>query len=116
MTTNYERQKMNNELTEIFQKVMNSENWDFVFELFHRFFNLYKGYKIIDPTSYYHGLHTDLFLEYYMDKRIMYSPNWTNKDSFNWFIAWLKKYEDFKLTDKDLFELKKIKDEIEYGN
>ena len=104
---------MNDELKDIFQKVMNTKNWGFVFELFHRFFHLYKGYEIVDPTSYYHCLHTDLFLEYYMDKRVMYSPNWTHKDLFYWFISWLKKYEDMILTNKDLFELKKIKNEIE---
>ena len=95
------------ELKQIFQIVMNSPNWNFMFELFHRFFYLYKGYKL-DKNSYYHSLHTDLFLEFYMDKRVMYSPTWTYKDFLEWFKKWLDKYDDIKLSDEDNKELGRI--------
>lgn len=95
------------ELKQIFQTVMNSPNWRFIFELFHQFFYLYKGYGI-GKDSYYHPLHTDLFLEFYMDKRIMYSPTWTYKDFLEWFKNWLSKYDDIKLSAEDNHELGRI--------
>ena len=98
---------MHSERLEILQKVINSENWNFIFQLFHRFFYCYKKYDL-SKNSYYHPLHTDLMLEFYHDKRILYSPTWTYKDFLKWFKLWLANYDDIKLTDKDVAELNKI--------
>lgn len=91
----------------IFRKVASSENWGFISKLFHRFFYCYKHYSL-DEDSYYHALHTDLFLEFYMDKRIMYSPTWTYSDFLKWFKDWLSNYDDIKLSEDDNKELAKI--------
>lgn len=47
-------------------------------------------------------------LEFYHDKRIMYSPTWTTKDYLKWFKKWLDNYDDIELTEKDIEELNRI--------
>ena len=96
-----------NELREIFQRVMNSDNWDFIHQLFHHFFYCYKNYSL-EKDSPYHALYTDLLLEFYMDKRIMYSPTWAYNDFLKWFKDWLKNYDDISLSDRDINELGRI--------
>lgn len=91
----------------ILQECLNSENWTPMHRIFECFFHLYKGYDL-DKKSIYHGLLNDFQLDFYNDKIMLFSGSQTKKDYREWFLKWLKLYDDIVLTEKDKSAINKI--------